>query len=266
MKSLLVFPKNLTQTGQLEKLTEVVMSQQSELLGLSRAEAEDYFVSVCQTLDGYGEDRFTTRRENGVSSNLGISGLGFKIHHTSNTKFYRWSDINTLSMNSKTLMIECHDSSKSNSVTLQDSDTCKYIWKLCIKQSTFFKKHFKSTGAEEGAKEPKKDSAVKSEEASASTSFDIVPHYFEEFEDPIKEPKPSEWLSQRTSSTYLGIPNSSAAAQVDFKEHPDIPPPTFEEYLQQSGYKLEPVQSSGATVKPKKLSESQSSSSSSSSD
>lgn len=264
-----MFPKNFTQTGQLEKLTEEVMNQQNKLQGLSRAEAEDFFMSKCQTLDGYGEDRFTSRRENGVSSNLRISGLGFKIHNTSNTKFYRWSDINTLSTNSKILMIECHDASKNNSVTLQDSDTCKYIWKLCIKQSTFFKKHFKSTGAEVGAKESKNgkdDFMVKSEKLSASTSFDLVPHYFEEFDDPIKEPKPSEWLSQRTSSTYLGIPNSSAAASVDFKEYPDIPPPTFEEYLQQSGYKLEPVLSSGAAPRPKKVSMSHSSSSSSSSD
>lgn len=245
------------------------MNQQNRLQGLSRAEAEDYFISKCQTLDGYGEDRFTSRRENGVLSNLGISGLGFKIHNSTTTKFYRWSDISTLSSNSKTLLIECHDASKSFSVTLQDSETCKYIWKLCIKQSTFFKNHFKSIEAEVGAKESKNakdDSVVKSGTLSASSSFDLVPRYFEEFEDPIKEPKPSEWLSQRTSSTYLGIPNSSAAAPVDCKEYPDIPPPTFEEYLQQSGYKLEPVLSSGATPKPKKLSKSHSSSSSSSSD
>lgn len=53
---------------------------------------------------------------------------------------FRWHEISNVVNHKRVFNIECTESNKSVGFTLQDADTGRYFWKLCVLQHTFFMK------------------------------------------------------------------------------------------------------------------------------
>lgn len=86
LKSLLSFPKHLIDAGMLDALTEEVIKHHDEVHDV--AQAEELYISLCQQLDGYGQETFMARNEEGAEVMLGISVSGVIVGNAGSHKFY----------------------------------------------------------------------------------------------------------------------------------------------------------------------------------
>lgn len=138
LKSFLSFPKHFVESGMLEALTQEVIQQQhrDKVQDISQAAAEEFYVSLCQQLDGYGQETFTARNEDNVEVMLGISVSGIIVAHSGKHKFYPWREIQNVVNHKRNFNIETAE--QNVKFVLEDADSGRYIWKLCISQHTFF--------------------------------------------------------------------------------------------------------------------------------
>uniref|UniRef100_A0A8D8ADJ8 protein-tyrosine-phosphatase n=1 Tax=Culex pipiens TaxID=7175 RepID=A0A8D8ADJ8_CULPI len=137
LKTLLSFPQEMIMANLLERLTEEVIHQAYELHNVTQGAAESLYISACQQLDGYGQETFAAKDENGADVTLGISVSGIIVASESN-KFYPWRDIKNVLNHKKYFNIECSDANENVRFTVSDSTTGSYIWRLCALQHRFF--------------------------------------------------------------------------------------------------------------------------------
>jgi tyrosine-protein phosphatase non-receptor type 14/21 len=141
LKSLLSFPKHLIEAGMLEVLTEEVIKHEHEVHDVAQNAAEELYISLCQQLDGYGQETFMARNEDGIEVVLGISVSGVIVGNSGSQKYYKffpWREIVNVVNHKRTFSIECTDQGQNVSFSLNDAETGRYIWKLCVNQHTFF--------------------------------------------------------------------------------------------------------------------------------
>lgn len=122
----------------LEGLTKEVIQQHDEVHDVAQSAAEELYISLCQQLDGYGQETFMAQNDDKEEVMLGISVSGVIVSNSGHHKFYQWRDIVNVVNHKKTFNIECTDSSNNVGFTLQDAESGRYIWKLCVNQHTFF--------------------------------------------------------------------------------------------------------------------------------
>ncbi|XP_055591861.1 tyrosine-protein phosphatase non-receptor type 21 isoform X2 [Uranotaenia lowii] len=137
LKTLLSFPKEMIQANLLETLTEEVIQQAYELNNVTQGASESLYISACQQLDGYGQETFSAKDDNGTDVTLGISVSGIIVASDVN-KFYPWRDIKNVLNHKKYFNIECADPNENVRFTVVDSTTGSYIWRLCALQHRFF--------------------------------------------------------------------------------------------------------------------------------
>jgi tyrosine-protein phosphatase non-receptor type 14/21 len=143
-------------------LTEEVIKQHAEIHNIAQGAAEEFYISQCQQLDGYGQETFTAKDDSGNEVMLGISVSGIIVACTDSHKFYpcvlkwcsvfpetsisnmfffSWRDISNVVNHKRTFNIECTTPENSVGFTLTDAETGRYVWKLCVLQHTFFMKY-----------------------------------------------------------------------------------------------------------------------------
>ncbi|XP_049537648.1 tyrosine-protein phosphatase non-receptor type 21 isoform X1 [Anopheles darlingi] len=137
LKTLLAFPHDMVRANLLEALTEQVIQQAHELHNVTQGDAESLYISACQQLDGYGQETFTAKNENGSEVMLGISVSGIIVASDEN-RFYPWRDITNVVNHKRSFNIECTVPRESAGFTVADVATGRYIWKLCALQHRFF--------------------------------------------------------------------------------------------------------------------------------
>ncbi|XP_058824571.1 tyrosine-protein phosphatase non-receptor type 21 [Topomyia yanbarensis] len=143
LKTLLSFPREMIQADLLETLTEEVIHQAFELHNVTQGAAESLYISACQQLDGYGQETFGAKDDNGADVTLGISVSGIIVASDAN-KFYPWRDIKNVLNHKKYFNIECSDANENVRFTVCDSTTGSYIWRLCALQHRFFARYEKN--------------------------------------------------------------------------------------------------------------------------
>lgn len=143
LKTLLSFPKEMIEADLLETLTEEVILQAYELHNVTQGAAESLYISACQQLDGYGQETFAAKDDNGADVTLGISVSGIIVASDTN-KFYPWRDIKNVLNHKKYFNIECADPNENVRFTVTDSTTGSYIWRLCALQHRFFARYEKN--------------------------------------------------------------------------------------------------------------------------
>lgn len=138
LKSFLSFPKHFVESGMLEALTQEVIQQhhRDKVQDISQAAAEEFYISLCQQLDGYGQETFTARNDDSIEVMLGISVSGIIVAHSGKHKFYPWREIQNVVNHKRNFNIETAE--QNVKFVLEDADSGRYIWKLCISQHTFF--------------------------------------------------------------------------------------------------------------------------------
>ncbi|XP_046668249.1 tyrosine-protein phosphatase non-receptor type 21 isoform X2 [Homalodisca vitripennis] len=140
LKDFALFPKHLTQQGQLESLTEAVILQHSALAGLAQGTAEEYYILAAQQLDGYGQETFLAKDESGNEVVIGVSLTGIVVasEHNHTSKFYRWKDITNVINHKRHFGMECQNPEDTTQFQLTDVESAKYVWRMCVHQHTFF--------------------------------------------------------------------------------------------------------------------------------
>lgn len=79
LKTLLPFPKHMIEAGLLETLTEEVLQPNPEIQCLTQSAAEGLFITACQQLDGYGQERFNAKNDSSHMISLGITVAGIVV-------------------------------------------------------------------------------------------------------------------------------------------------------------------------------------------
>ncbi|KAG7173524.1 Tyrosine-protein phosphatase non-receptor type 14-like [Homarus americanus] len=143
LKDFMLFPKQVGSDGEVAALLEAVVWQYSSLQGLAQALAETYYILEAQRLDGYGQETFMARDERGSEVYLGTSLMGIDVRPAAGHThiFYRWNDITNLVNNKRNFGIECQRTDETVHFTFDEPDAAKYVWKMCVKQHTFYKRN-----------------------------------------------------------------------------------------------------------------------------
>lgn len=143
LKDFMLFPKQVGSDGEVAALLEAVVWQYSSLQGLAQALAETYYILEAQRLDGYGQETFMARDDRGSEVYLGTSLMGIDVRPAAGHThiFYRWNDITNLVNNKRNFGIECQRTDETVHFTFDEPDAAKYVWKMCVKQHTFYKRN-----------------------------------------------------------------------------------------------------------------------------
>ncbi|XP_071439695.1 tyrosine-protein phosphatase non-receptor type 14 [Hetaerina americana] len=147
LKDFVLFPKHLTECGDdgelnagwgtaLETLTEAVICQHALLVGLPQGTAEEYYILIAQSQDGYGQETFLAKDEAGELVVIGVTLTGIVVGYDS--KYYRWRDITNVVINKRCFGIECHSPEETVQFTFEDAAMAKYVWRMCVHQHTFY--------------------------------------------------------------------------------------------------------------------------------
>ncbi|XP_066983162.1 tyrosine-protein phosphatase non-receptor type 14 isoform X1 [Macrobrachium rosenbergii] len=143
LKDFMLFPKQVVSENEVAALLEAVVWQYSSLQSLAQALAETYYILEAQRLDGYGQETFMARDDRGSEVYLGTSLMGIVVKPASGHTqfFYRWNDITNLVNNKRTFGIECQRTDETVHFSFDEPDAAKYVWKMCVKQHTFYKRN-----------------------------------------------------------------------------------------------------------------------------
>ncbi|XP_060590251.1 tyrosine-protein phosphatase non-receptor type 21-like [Ruditapes philippinarum] len=136
----MVFPKNLTKDENiLQELQHEVVQVYMGLQGVHPVKAEIQYMKEIQMMDGYGMEYYIAKDERGKELYLGTSYVGIFARYLDGQQpiFFKWTDVARLQQSKKTFEI---DTSKSSvQYTMEDSDTAKYLKRMCLLQQKFYK-------------------------------------------------------------------------------------------------------------------------------
>ncbi|XP_077294984.1 protein tyrosine phosphatase non-receptor pez [Arctopsyche grandis] len=154
-KDLIAFPKAMRDGGrvvdgsqladaQLEMLIAAVIHHHQTLRGLTQTQAEEGFISACQSLSGYGQETFAAKehsRQNDVEIAISLTGITITQENSDTPKFYKWTDIKNVINHKRNFSIECQNTADNTSFVFSSAEDGKYVWRMCVLQHTFFMKH-----------------------------------------------------------------------------------------------------------------------------
>lgn len=142
LKDFPLLPKNLCLDA--PNLLSQVIAAHAKMVGLVPAAAEQNYIRSVQQLDDYGIEYFPAKDDRGEDALFGVSivGVVHKFPSSDKSVTFKWSSILNLS-NQKRCIVVDHEkseavSSRSSQFQMEDSDTAKYIWRLCILQHKFY--------------------------------------------------------------------------------------------------------------------------------
>ena len=124
-------------------LTDAIISQHASLRGIQQQLAEVYYIVGAQQLDGYGQECFLAKDEHGSEVLIGASLTGIVVRkgNRMTPQFFKWHDITNLVNHKRYFGIECQNYEFSVQFMLDEPDSAKYVWKMCVLQHTFYKMH-----------------------------------------------------------------------------------------------------------------------------
>jgi len=113
------------------------------LRGTAQQLAEVYYIVGAQQLDGYGQECFLAKDERGSEVLIGASLTGIVVRRGNvlSPQFFKWMDITNLVNHKRFFGIECQNYEFSAQFVLDEPDSAKYVWKMCVLQHTFYKMH-----------------------------------------------------------------------------------------------------------------------------
>lgn len=151
LKAMLPLPRRYIEAGMAEKLAEEVLQHTVEMAGVGQAAAEEMFLRTAQQLEGYGQERFPAKDRAGQEVLLGNSVLGIAVMYVADeevtagaaataVRIFNWRDISNVLNLKQSFIIECTQPENTCEFTLQDAESGRYFWKLCVLQHKFYSK------------------------------------------------------------------------------------------------------------------------------
>uniref|UniRef100_A0A5S6QVH5 protein-tyrosine-phosphatase n=1 Tax=Trichuris muris TaxID=70415 RepID=A0A5S6QVH5_TRIMR len=136
----MLLPKHLTQSPQiLEDLIRQVILGYKSLQGLPQWQAELLYISEAQQCEGYGEEYFPGRDEDGNDVFVGYYSEGLIVKRLQGPPLkYRWEEVCGIHCNKRNFTVNCAELSNL-CFQMEDAETAKYAAFLFNLQSKFFR-------------------------------------------------------------------------------------------------------------------------------
>ncbi|KAL1233735.1 Tyrosine-protein phosphatase non-receptor type [Trichinella spiralis] len=136
----MLLPKHLTQSPQiLEDLVRQVILGYKSLRGLPQAQAELLYTSEAQKCEGYGEEYFPGRDEDGNDVFVGYYSEGVIVKRLQGPPLkYRWEEVSSIHWNKRNFVVNCAELSNL-CFQMEDAETARYAATLFSLQSQFFR-------------------------------------------------------------------------------------------------------------------------------
>ncbi|XP_020664335.3 tyrosine-protein phosphatase non-receptor type 14 [Pogona vitticeps] len=144
LREYVLFPMNFTQDEQvLEELTQKVAQEHKNHSGISAAEAEFVYISEAERLDGFGQESFPVKDNQGNDMHLGIFCMGIFVKNRMGrlTVFYRWDDIGNITHNKSSIAVELLNKEETVFFHTDDLENAKYISRLFAAKHKFYKQN-----------------------------------------------------------------------------------------------------------------------------
>lgn len=142
LQEYVLLPRNITtdiesQAGMIQEVINVYAQHG----GMTSEQAELAYISEVSQLEGYGQESYPAKDENGKDLFLGCSFTGLFVRHINDqtTVFLNWNDISTLNYNKRLFCIETSKKDTSMQFQMDDAETAKYVWRMCKLQQQFQK-------------------------------------------------------------------------------------------------------------------------------
>ncbi|CAH0553349.1 unnamed protein product [Brassicogethes aeneus] len=143
LKDFQLFPKTFNDSAILEQLTEAASRQHAALHSLPQGTAEEYYISACQKLNGYGQEYYSVKDKSGESAMIGVSlvGVTVKYVNTKELRHYGWSDISNVINHKRDFTIESVGGVEKVEFQFPDVESAKNGWRFCVLQHMFFRQY-----------------------------------------------------------------------------------------------------------------------------
>ncbi|XP_053165359.1 tyrosine-protein phosphatase non-receptor type 14 isoform X2 [Hemicordylus capensis] len=143
LREYVLFPMDWTQDeAVLEELTQKVAQEHINLSGMSAGDAEFYYIREVEHLDGFGQESFPVKDNQGNDMHLGsfCTGIFVKNRMGRLSVIYRWNDIGNISQNKSSIAVELE---KEETVLYHtdDLENAKYISRLFTAKHKFYKQN-----------------------------------------------------------------------------------------------------------------------------
>ncbi|XP_062980114.1 tyrosine-protein phosphatase non-receptor type 14 [Elgaria multicarinata webbii] len=144
LREYVLFPMDLTQDeAVLEELTQKVAQEHKNHSGISAADAEFLYISEVERLDGFGQESFPVKDNQGNDMNLGIFCMGIFVKNRMGrpTVMYRWNDIGNITHNKSSIAVELLNKEETVLFHTDDLENAKYISRLFAAKHKFYKQN-----------------------------------------------------------------------------------------------------------------------------
>ncbi|WAR19251.1 PTN21-like protein [Mya arenaria] len=144
----LTVDQNLTRDSQIvQELMNEVLQVYMSLHGLPPVKAEIHYMKEIQMMDGYGMEYYVAKDERAKDLYLGTSYTGIFARYLDEQPpiFFRWTEVTKLQQSKK--MFEIDTAKSSMHYQMEDSDTAKYLKRMCLLQQKFYKSTKLTLGA-----------------------------------------------------------------------------------------------------------------------
>ncbi|XP_034967208.2 tyrosine-protein phosphatase non-receptor type 14 [Zootoca vivipara] len=144
LREYVLFPMDWIQDeAALKELTDKVAKVHTKHSGISPADAEFLYISEVERLDGFGQESFPVKDNQGNDMHLGIYCMGIFVKNRMGrpTVIYRWNDIGNITHNKSSIAVELLNKEETVLFHTDDLENAKYISRLFAAKHKFYKQN-----------------------------------------------------------------------------------------------------------------------------
>ncbi|XP_053239167.1 tyrosine-protein phosphatase non-receptor type 14 [Podarcis raffonei] len=144
LREYVLFPMDWIQDeAALKELTDKVAKVHTKHSGISAADAEFLYISEVERLDGFGQESFPVKDNQGNDMHLGIYCMGIFVKNRMGrpTVIYRWNDIGNITHNKSSIAVELLNKEETVLFHTDDLENAKYISRLFAAKHKFYKQN-----------------------------------------------------------------------------------------------------------------------------
>nr|XP_045009577.1 tyrosine-protein phosphatase non-receptor type 14 [Jaculus jaculus]XP_045009581.1 tyrosine-protein phosphatase non-receptor type 14 [Jaculus jaculus]XP_045009584.1 tyrosine-protein phosphatase non-receptor type 14 [Jaculus jaculus] len=144
LREYVLFPMDLAlEEAVLDELTQKVAKEHKARSGILPAEAELMYVHEVEHLDGFGQEVFPVKDNQGNSVHLGIFFMGIFVRNRIGRQavIYRWNDVGSVTHSKAAILVELVDKEETALFHTDDIENAKYISRLFTTRHKFYKQN-----------------------------------------------------------------------------------------------------------------------------
>ncbi|KAJ8934323.1 hypothetical protein NQ314_013363 [Rhamnusium bicolor] len=191
-----------TDPSLLETLTDAASRQHAALHNLPQGTAEEYYICACQRLEGYGQEVYPVKDNEGLDALIGISLTGVYVGYPGGRegRHFSWSAISNVINHKRNFTIESVGGTEKVEFHFTDVESAKNAWRFCVLQHIFYRQYELTSGGEQSDKGPPQLPVFHQNENKLRQmdSYEDVTNAAHQWDRPVSS---TQSLNQRAQST-----------------------------------------------------------------